>query len=483
MLPEKRRNNKILRQVIKTVRLITLVAVTLFLTTNCIGSSDGTLSTPNTDPAYLTSLPFDTHSQLPNSFSSQVTTEDLASMIGSGNTGVRSPRSVTISRFKVLNEVGVKWTRTVLYPKPDYWSGPGLTPNPSVLDEFMLEAYKHGIQPMLLFAHNGKWATIGDYQKWYDTGFAFADRFKPNSSWLISQGIKNWGIQVYSAVNEPSVVDFLPITGKESYYSLLEGLADGVHAADSSLKVIPGGLVSRGNGFGNYLKSIAPLFNNGKLDGLDLHKYSNWRQVNNRFKWSAQSSFENAKRESGITADINYYCTEFNSKGNNMTEPEAAKLFLTVAWDQLGVVGKSGQGVTQFALPWSLLHTSSDYPAFGMVRNVETAELAPRAKVLKLMLELSQGMKFIFRDPKETGVYILEGNNKKIWVWQNLKKWTNEPGTTFKITGIPQSATELKVYGWDGLRNTYSLYNQTSYNVSNLSDQETYMFVVSSKDG
>ena len=483
MLLEKRLNNKISRQVVKTVSLITLVTVTLFLATNCISRSGETLSPPNTDPAYLKSLPLDNHSQLPNSFSSKVATNDPASMMGSGNTG-ESSLSDNVSRFKVLNKVGAKWTRTVLRPRGGYWSGPKLTPNPSVLDEFMLEAYKHGIQPMLIFAHNGKWLNgrIGDYQKWYDTGFAFADRFKPNSSWLISQGIKNWGIKVYSAVNEPEVVDF-PITGKESYYNLLEGLADGVHTADSSLKVIPGGLLSAARGKKAYLKSIAPLFNNGKLDGLDLHKYSNWRQVTNRFKWSAQSSFEKAKRESGITADINYYCTEFNSKGKEMTAQEAAKLFLTLAWDQLGVVGKSGQGVTQFALPWSLLHTSSDYPAFGMVRNVETAELAPRAKVLKLMLELSQGMKFIFRDPKETGVYILEGNNKKIWVWQNLKKWTNEPGTTFKITGIPQSATELKVYGWDGLRNTYSLYNQTSYNVSNLSDQETYMFVVSSKDG
>lgn len=62
MLLEKRRNNKISRQVIKTVRLITLVAVTLFLTTNCIGSSAGTLSTPYTDPAQFTSLPFGTHS-------------------------------------------------------------------------------------------------------------------------------------------------------------------------------------------------------------------------------------------------------------------------------------------------------------------------------------------------------------------------------------------------------------------------------------
>ncbi|MGK7893637.1 MAG: hypothetical protein AB4372_08435 [Xenococcus sp. (in: cyanobacteria)] len=475
---KKQLNKQIKRKIIKRVGLITLAATILCLITNCTDKSDETLSNTYTDPTYLTSSPLDNHSQLPNSFSSKVATNDPASMMGSGNTSVRS-LSVTVSKFKVLNKVGVNWTRTVLYPKQDYWSGPGLTPNPSVLDEFMLEAYKHGIQPMLLFAHNGKWATIGDYQKWYDTGWAFADRFKPNSSWLISQGIQNWGINVYSGVNEPELVDF-PITGKESYYNLLEGLADGVHAADSSLKVIPGGFVSADRGKKAYLKAIAPLFNNGKLDGIDLHKYVHWGQVTNKFSWTAQSRFEKAKSESGITTDINYYCTEFNSKGNAMTEPEAAKLFLTVAWDHLGVVGKSGQGVTQFALPWSLLHTTSDYPAFGMARNLETSELAPRAEVLKLMLELSQGMKFIFRDPKNTGIYILEGNNKKMWVWQNLKKWTNKPGTTFKITGIPESATELKVYGWDGLRNTYSLSNQTSYSVSNLSTQETYMFVVSS---
>ena len=471
----KKRLDKIGKQISKPVGLIILVALSLFLTTNYISSFGGILSMLGTNSVDVASVPLDRHSQLPEGFLSQIATDDPASIMGSGNTGVRSP-SLTNSKFELLNNVGVKWTRTVLYPKLDYWSGIGLTPNPNVLDEFMLEAYEHRIQPMLLFAHNGKWTSIGDYQKWYDTGFAFANRFKPNSSWLVSQGIENWGIQIYSAVNEPELANF-PITGEESYLSLLEGLADGVHTADSNLKVIPGGFVSANRGKKAYLKAIAPLFNNGKLDGIDLHKYVNWQQVINRTDWTAQSMFEKAKKEGGIVADINYYSTEFNSKGDGMSETEAAKLFLTIAWDHLGVVGNSGEGVTRFAMPWSLLHTASDYPAFGMSRSIEPLKLAPRAEVLKLMLELSQGMKLVFRDPKHTGIYILEGNDQKMWVWQNIKKWTNKPGKSFKITGIPRSATELKVYGWDGLRNTYPLSEQTTYTVSDLLPQETYMFV------
>ncbi|HHP7229384.1 MAG TPA: hypothetical protein ACFCUY_00820 [Xenococcaceae cyanobacterium] len=49
-------------RILKFIRLITLAAVTLFITTNCLSNAAGTLSTPYIDPAKLTNLPFGTHS-------------------------------------------------------------------------------------------------------------------------------------------------------------------------------------------------------------------------------------------------------------------------------------------------------------------------------------------------------------------------------------------------------------------------------------
>jgi hypothetical protein len=403
------------------------------------------------------------------------------SIMGSGNLYAGDSISTSDDKLNGLNQVGVKIVRIGIYPS-QYWKQENSnSPNPQNLDETILNVYKHGIKPMILFAHDGKTASIGTYDQWYKTGLAFAKRFKPNSSWLLSQGIKNWGIEVYSAVNEPGGTGF-PIEGSQSYYNLIQGLADGVHAADSSLKVIPGGFRSRGDEYDTYLKAIAPLFNKGKLDGIDLHVYRSWWHVTNKnaFDFSAQNSFEKAKQVAGITADINYYCTEFNSQGDQMTETEAAKLFLTLFWDQLGVIKNSGEDATQIAMTWSLFNTTTD-KKYGMVESLNPWKLTLRAEVMKLALDLSKDMEFIYVDPKKKGVYVLQKkqDNKitKMWIWQNFNQWTDKPRTTFRINYLPQNATKVKVYGWDGLRKTYNLSNTDYLVINNLSPNETYMFV------
>ena len=61
-------------------------------------------------------------------------------------------------------------------------------------------------------------------------------------------------------------------------------------------------------------------------------------------------------------------------------------------------------------------------------------------------------MQFISADPKTTGLFILAGNGKKLWVWLNREKWTNRPGDSITIDKIPADSRELEVYGWDGFR-------------------------------
>jgi hypothetical protein len=62
------------------------------------------------------------------------------------------------------------------------------------------------------------------------------NRYSPNSQWLLSNNISDFGISVFTAFNEPEGTN-LPYS--EYYYALL-GLADGVHSVSPSLRVNPG---------------------------------------------------------------------------------------------------------------------------------------------------------------------------------------------------------------------------------------------------
>ena len=97
------------------------------------------------------------------------------------------------------------------------------------------------------------------------------------------------------------------------------------------------------------------------------------------------------------------------------------------------------------------------------------------------MCEVTDGTKFVSCDPKKSGEFVLEGPGRKIWVWQNRKAWTNHPGATFALRGVPGNATQLSIYGWDGLRRTIELDGEASVDVEQLTPGETYMFVATSR--
>jgi len=93
-----------------------------------------------------------------------------------------------------------------------------------------------------------------------------------------------------------------------------------------------------------YVKAVAPLFNNGKLFALGVHRYwdVDYVPMKDRYDYSLQSQFEQVKRDAGITADIAFYTDEMNFKKRKVTEEEAAAGMLTALWDALGVVGEGG---------------------------------------------------------------------------------------------------------------------------------------------
>ena len=403
----------------------------------------------------------------------------------------------------MLRSTGAQAIRLDVYPYNYY---DGKRPLPEKMEKQLLEAYREGVKRIiLLFEYAGHYQKLhdppnqlGDYDKWRRIGQAFAQRFAPNSPWLKSQGISDWGISIFQAFNEPDIEDpkdFIPKTGSSSYYASLKGLADGIHSIDPALAVIPGGFGApcswsdytlRGYGL-----ALAPLWNDGTLDGIDLHTYNDIQYApiiesngGVTFDHSPQSDFDRVKKACYITRDINFYTTEYNFKSNTqgIDERLAAKRLLTCIWANLGVVRNDGKTpASQLALVWNLFLTAKqdqfDGGVYGMALSHEPWVPTQRGKTFQLVMSLTKGMNFISLDPKGRGEFILEGDGKRLWVWQNYLHWTNMHGSSFALNDISTTAVKLDVYGWDGLRKTIPLSGQTSYIVPDLNADETYMFL------
>lgn len=401
------------------------------------------------------------------------------------------------TQFDILAAAGAHAIRMNVYGV-DYYDTDG-QPTPNKLDAQVLQAHQNGVRTILLLLEYydkvgqqpGPGNELGDQNKWQAIGKAFAERFAPNSAFFTSQGIHDWGITIYEAMNEPNIDRQIPFTGPSSYYSTLEGLADGVHSVSPGLAVIPAGLATKGAGgdrtLNGYGKAIAPLLNEGKLDGLDLHIYSDIKfapivkedgQVT--YKCTAQAEFDEIKKACGITRDINFYCSEYNFKSGEqgIDDNLAAKRLLTCIWDRLGVVKSDGRTpATKLALVWNLFHTTEKDKRYGMT--VQTAPWAPavRAKTYQLVMTLAAGMTFTHLDPLDRGEFALAGDGRTLWIWQNYEGFSSIHGTRYTISAIPASAKTVKVYGWDGLRKTIELHGQSFLTVEDLNERETYMFL------
>jgi hypothetical protein len=412
-------------------------------------------------------------------FGALIARADVPASIGGGNLHGVSKATV---QLKALNAVGAGMCRFPVSPS-DYGLDSG-QPHPERLDTLMLLAHRHGIEPILLFEYYTRTnPSLHDAARWQVIGRAYARRFQPNSDWLKSQGVHDWGVRYYSAINEPTWKSNNPTPiPAEDYAAALEGLADGVHAVNQDLMVNPGGWIegSLRHQEHVYSKAVAPLFNNGKLHALGIHRYwdVDYVPMRDRYEWSLQSQFEEVKRRAGITADIAFYTDEMNVKKREITEDEAARDFLTALWDALSVVGKDGQRVTEFVMPWNIFNLTTNDNNYGLCTQLEPWTPVARGQVLQLVCRLTKGTDFVRCDPKHSGQFVLQGGGKKLWVWQNRKAWTDAPGTSFTVHDIPADARELSVYGWDGLRQTVPLDGQQTLDVQQLNPGETYMFVV-----
>jgi hypothetical protein len=405
--------------------------------------------------------------------------------MGSGNFSDAHAGFVEAQQFAALNAAGAKACRMNIYPYTYYWAGKKATPER--LDAAVLQAHAAGVTPMLLFEYYTRFDTpVGDYAVWHEIGNAFASRFMPNSAWWLTQGIKNYGITIYSAFNEPDIDK--PLLAPKVYHDALKGLADGVHAANPLLKVVPGGIAAPNSqrdftsaGLGS---AIADLLNDGTLDGVDIHDYNGrWAPLSDHNS-SAQYYFDAVKKAWGVTRDINFYTTEFNyqqatpeGSDNAIGDSAAAGYLLTMTWDILGVVGNSGTSVTKLAFCWNLFDTMASDNSYGSCTTLSPWQPTARGAAYSQVAHLTSGMTIVAADPYKSGSYILASRDKKMWVWQDRVHWTNIPGAACTLTGVPKGAKTLQVYGWDGLRKTIPLHGAATVEIDNLPGNETYMFM------
>ena len=406
----------------------------------------------------------------------------LRYQMGGGNIVTHLPVSApTSTLLEALQRMGARLGRMNSYG----WRTDARVPTMKDFDKAMMEAYRHGVTPVILLEYEGSYQTldppqpIGSYEDWFRAGVEVARRFRPNGDWGQEHGIKDFGATIFTATNEPDVQNTIP---KKAYHDSLAGLADGVHSIDPSLKVVPGGFaacnIDGDATLRGYGPAIADLLESGKLDGIDLHTYYNskWFPLTEGRYFSAQSCFDRVKQAMGLKRDIRFYSTEYNiSRSFAWQEDEMlGKLFFTALWDNLGVVGVDGKSATVFAFPWTLADNGRfGGPAYAMAESESPWLPDVRAKVMQRVLSVAGDMEIVESDPLKSGTLHLSGKEADLFVWHNRRDWTDRLGSTWTVA-LPDWARQAELWGWDGLRET-RLVSGGSVTFENLAEGETYM--------
>ena len=402
--------------------------------------------------------------------------------LGGGNMVTHLAGVPTATLYQALKAIGARSGRMDSYG----WRDLDRKSTPHDFDAAMREAYRNGITPIILLEYEGSYQDldppqpVGSYADWYEAGRAYAARFRPGGDWARENGAGNWGVTVFTAINEPDVQATTP---HAAYRDALAGLADGVHSIDPGLRVVPGGFAtcnSRGDPtFGGYGTAIADLLEDGRLDGIDLHTYYNarWFPLDRGREFSAQACFDKARSALGVRRDINFYATEFNvARGDGWEDDDTlGALFLTAIWDHLGVQKTDGSSATVLAFPWNLSDTGHiEGPAYAMAAGENPWKPDVRARVLKMVAGLAGDMSFVALDPRHSGTFVLEGPDARLVVFQDRPGWTDLPAGEDWTVVAPPWAKTAELWGWDGLRRKLAVTHGRIV-VSGLPGGETYM--------
>ena len=387
--------------------------------------------------------------------------------------------------YAALHGVGARLGRMNAYD----WRDPERRPTVHAFDAAMAQARRNGITPVVLLEYYGSYQRlnppqpIGSYKDWFAVGAAYAAYLQPNGAWAQAHGVRDWGVTVFSAINEPDVQASIP---PQAYHDALAGLADGVHSVDPALRVIPGGFATCNSAqdptLRGYGPAIADLLNGGALDGLDLHTYyhARWFPIEQGRRFSAQACFDRVKSASGIKRDVNFYATEFNVARTSVpTGDDAARLFLTGLWDNLGVTRNDGKtSATVLAFPWNLAQTGADDGGqYAMSELAAPWTPNARGKVYQTVLTLAGALRFSALSPRDRGEYVLDGPDRRLVVWQDLPGWTSHVATPWTVVA-PAYARVAELWGYDGLRRRWTVGGGKPVIVSDLPGHETYMLLL-----
>lgn len=406
---------------------------------------------------------------------------DVHGLIGNGG------GTVDTAGAQAIAQSGGKVARLGSDRSTAFWNGTAATPQN--FDGQVKAAHQNNLRALINLVQYTKFepnVPIGGYDKWYKIGRAFAQRFQPNSAWLVSQGINNWGVEYYDIHNELWNTGFYsPKLTPQQIYDTSKGYADGVHSVNANLKVAVAGWVPGAEQSSDsqdpMIRPLVPLYNNGTLASFGYHFYWwGWEPVNGTYERSAQTFVDAVKRSYGLNDSVHFSITEWNvNKLDPNNASDFASKFLTGLWDRTGTVNGANQPNCDFALVYTVIGTPTTDDKFALASSLNPWTPADdRGRIYQTVCSLTSGMNWVSLDPKAKGEYVLNGNNKKLWVWQNRNGWTNHPSTSYTVSGIPSGATQLKVYGYNGLRSTITLTGQSSYTVTNLPQGETLMFLV-----
>ena len=371
--------------------------------------------------------------------------------INLGNAGDWEKRGAgNIAAINLAHELDISWGRAS--GGPAQWNANGSL-SPENFDEVVDYANSKDVNIYLYLEYRSDLdgGSIYDFD-WYEVGRTYAQHFGDR-------------VEAYGIINEPDHV----VSGNspEQVAFAVEQFADGVHSVNSDYVVTSPGLggtpmsIERTDRF---LKALGPLFNDDTLQVLNLHSYHDtkpnphYSSIDNSSDWAPTRNFERAKEIGGITDNIGYAAGEFNYRNWQGTDEDRGIGFLTTIWDQLSVVGNGGVNdrVGLFSAPFTITgsHPTKQTSMADSFSYDEEGNYSwqpnEKGRVLREVLKLTRGMNFVYTDPHNTGVNILRGNDRKMWVWQYRDDFSNlTDDSVVRILGIPEDATGLAVYRWD----------------------------------
>lgn len=414
-------------------------------------------------------------------------------------------------------EHGMKAARVSVFA---YWDPKTARPSTENFNNIFDLALKHDANLHVLFNWNSDLAQaldVGGYERWYSIGRAYAQEFGVGGRRATALGRPDYGIKTYAAFNE-AAFDYLDkpdiAASPDQVRQALHGLADGIHSILPNAAVKMGGtwgvLLERDPTDGGFVTAIAPLLNDGTLDGIDIHLYYGfskesayglYEEEGNKDSlptvwnpdYTVQKVFDSVKRAGGVRTDIYFYTDEYgiSRPKARLTQEQERRLhndILTLFWDTLMVVGQDGRRpATRLALMWGLHGPlpPHEYKIFNLHPKTKSPNedtpperLNSYGDTIATAVELARGMRITSVDLQKALLKLESANGREMVVWKNGRGISSIAGSSFTLSDIAKSTRTIEVHTASGYLKEIPVQGKKSITFTNLVGQTTYMFIL-----